>query len=208
MIKIDRKENPSFVHYNDDTVTTALKKDFFTKCYICEEFTRKHYEVDHFYPQNSYPHLINDYDNLYYSCEKCNSLRPKKQNTTSENEILDCCCVDPEQYISLRLNTKECKVDIDKIKSDRKLDYLIDNTIIFLHRIYNGEGSTSNSCEDLKEDIKDEIEGFRKKLDKYEKTKLKRASLKEIKKDLDISSSYSTFKRWIVRDNDNLNIKF
>ena len=36
---------------------------------------------------------------------------------------------------------------------------------------------------------------------KYQKTKLKRTICEELKEDLDVSSSYSTFKRWIIRDN-------
>lgn len=207
MIKINRQQNPVFTTYKDKVVEDSLKEDFHKKCYICEESTR-HFEVDHFYPQTFYTHLVDNYENLFYICQKCNKIKPKIINTHSENEILDCCEIDPSEYIKLRLNTKECKVEVTQIKDEGAINSKINETIKLLNRVYNGENSTSNSCEDLKDDIKDKLEEFRKKLDKYEKTRLKQALLDEIKNEIDIQSSYVTFKRWIIRDNSELNKKF
>jgi hypothetical protein len=81
-------------------------------------------------------------------------------------------------------------------------------TIKLLNRIYNGENSKSNSCKDLKDDIKEKIEEFRKKLDKYKTTKLKSVALKEIIEDISEKSAYITFKKWIIRDNQKLNSEF
>ncbi len=207
MVKVERKLNPTFTKYNEKNVTDSLKSDFHKKCYICEEVTR-HFEVDHFYPQVSYTHLINEYVNLFYCCEKCNKVKPKKINTSSGNEILNCCDINVEAYIKLKLNIKECKIDIIKLQENSLFDMQIKNTMELLDRIYNGKNSKSNSCEDLREEITMVVASFRKKLDKYQKTKLKRAILEELKEDLDISSSYSTFKRWIIRDNQALNNEF
>lgn len=207
MTKVDRLETPIFSRYNEKSVEDALKKDFFKKCYICEESTR-HFEVDHFYPQKFYGHLINQYENLFYICQKCNKLKPKIINTHSDNEILDCCELDPAEYIKLKLNSKECKVEVEQIKNNSILNIKISETIKLLNRIYNGEGSKSSSCEDLKSDVKEKIEDFRKKLDKYKTTKLKKVALDEIKKELGRDSSYLTFKRWIIRDNFELSQEF
>ena len=108
----------------------------------------------------------------------------------------------------MKLNIKECKIEIEQISTDKNLDTQIKNTIKLLNRIYNGEDSKSNSCEDLREDITTVVASFRKKLDKYQKSKLKRVIIEQIKEDLDITSSYSTFKRWIIKDNQVLNNKF
>lgn len=194
MVKVERTLNPTFTKYNEQNVTDSLKKDFYRKCYLCEEVTR-HFEVDHFYPQTSYTHLINEYFNLFYCCQKCNKVKPKQVNTCSDNEILNCCDIDVELYIKLKLNIKECKIEVEQIQSDRILDIQISNTIDVLNRIYNGENSKSNSCEDLRDEIKNVIVSFRRKLDKYEVSKLKRAIIEEIKEDLETTSSYSTFKR-------------
>ncbi len=207
MVKVDRELNPTFTKYNEKDVTDSLKKDFNKKCYLCEEVTR-HFEIDHFYPQRYYTHLINDYSNLFYCCQKCNKIKPKKVNTCSNDEILNCCEIDIEAYIKLKLNIKECKIEIEQISTDKNLDTQIKNTIKLLNRIYNGEDSKSNSCEDLREDITTVVASFRKKLDKYQKSKLKRVIIEQIKEDLDITSSYSTFKRWIIKDNQVLNNKF
>ncbi len=207
MIKIDRKQNPTFTKYDEQIVQDSLKIDFFKKCYLCEEVTR-HFEVEHFYPQISHPQLTNEYSNLFYSCQKCNKIKPKQTNTTQEKEILNCCEIDVEEYIKLSLNMQECKVDVEQIKEDNSLEVKIKNTIALLNRIYNGKDSQSNSCEDLKDDIIQEIEKFRKILDKYETTKLKKASLEEIEDNLKVNSSYSTFKRWIIKDNENLKKQF
>lgn len=207
MIKVERKKNPTFTKYNEKNVEEALKIDFSKKCYLCEEVTR-HWEVEHFYPQKYYSHLINNYSNLFYICQKCNKIKPKNINTNSEDEILNCCEIDVEEYIKLKLNTKVCKVEVTKLKSNTNLDIPINNTINLLDRIYNGTNSKSNSCEDLKDDIKEIIIIFRKKLDIYRTRKLKRAISRDIIKDLDITTSYSTFKRWIIRDNTTLYNEF
>ena len=207
MVKIERREHPTFTNYNDREVKESLKRDFHKKCYLCEEVTR-HFEVDHFYPQKYYTHLVNDYSNLFYCCQKCNKIRPKKINTHSDDEILDCCRVDVEAYIKLKFNSRACIIEIEQIKRDPILDIGIQNTIRLLDRIYNGKKSKSNSCEDLRDEIKETIVSFRKKLDKYGTSKLKRVLEEEIREDLDIASSYSTFKRWIIKDNPVLNQKF
>ena len=199
MIKIDRKEKPVFTKFNDKIVKESLKKDFYKKCYLCEEVTR-HFEVDHFYPQKPYSHLINDYTNLFYCCQKCNKIKPKKIDISSNNEILNCCEIDPEEYIKLSLDIVKCKIEISKIKDDQ-FSSQIDNTIKILNRIYNGENSNSNSCNDLRDEIIKEIEEFRKIIDKYYKTKLKQSAVKKIQEKVGLKSSYSTFKRWIIRDN-------
>ncbi|MFA6143351.1 MAG: hypothetical protein WCW84_10915 [Sulfurimonas sp.] len=207
MIKIERNENPKVDHYSSSLVQESLKKDFFKKCYICEEVTR-HFEVDHFYPKSHYPHLLNEYKNLFYCCQKCNKIKPKVINTHSDNEILNCCDVDPSEYIKLKLNISECKVEVSQIKMNDTLEHQIKETIALLNRVYNGENSQSTSCEDLKEEIKIKLVEFGQKLDKYQKTKLKNAISEAIREELSLTASYTTFKRWIIRDNLALNETF
>jgi len=207
MVKIDRKENPTFTHYSDENVKDALKLDFFKRCYLCEEVTR-HYEVEHFYPQKYYEYLKHKYKNLFYVCQKCNKIKPKNINIDSNSEIINCCEIEPNEYIKLKLNTKECRVEVEQIQSESNGSNRVRETIKLLNRIYNGENSKSNSCEDLKDDIKEQIEDFRKKLDKYQKSKLKRVALKEVVKEIAIDSSYVSFKKWIIKDNKELREKF
>jgi len=130
MIKVERKLSPCFSKYDEKSVKDALKIDFAKKCYLCEEVTR-HWEVEHFYPQKYYIHLINDYANLFYVCQKCNKIKPKNINTQSDDEILNCCEIEIESYIKLKLNSKECKVEVLKLQSNQDLDKSIDNTKLY-----------------------------------------------------------------------------
>jgi len=207
MIKINRKENPSFTHYSETIVRESIKKDFFKKCYLCEEVTR-HFEVEHFYPQTHYLHLINEYTNLFYCCQKCNKIKPKKINIDSENEMLNCCDIDPEKYIKLKYRSSDGYIEVTQIDSKLNYNKQIEYTIKILDRIYNGKKTKSDSFIDLRTEVKLEIESFRKKIDKYKRTKLKRAALNELQLALEISSSYSTFKRWIIKDNNSLKKEF
>ncbi|EJF07521.1 HNH endonuclease [Thiovulum sp. ES] len=201
MHKIDRKEKPIFQKYSEESVKTALKIDFKKKCYLCEEVTR-HFEVEHFYPQKDFPHLQNDYENLFYSCQKCNKIKPKTINTSSEDEVLNSCDIAVENLISLKYNSKKCHVEI--LATSQKPDQKTINTVKLLKRIYNGENSKSSSCEDLKDDIGEKVENFYKVIDEYHRTKLKRVALKKIKEELEIDKSYSTFKLWIIRNDKKL----
>lgn len=57
----------------------SLRHDFFYACAYC---TMSEYEaqairfcIDHYEPRNSRPDLINEYENLMYSCDECNSRK-------------------------------------------------------------------------------------------------------------------------------------
>jgi hypothetical protein len=178
VIKVDRKENPTFGKYDDKAVIDSLKIDFNKKCYLCEEVTR-HFEVEHFYPKIYHAHLINEYSNLFYCCQKCNKIKPKKINTEENNKILNCCDIDVEKYIKLKLNILECKIDIIKVDTLLNYDIQIENTMKLLDRIYNGTDSKSNSCDDLREDIEEIVSVFEKKLEQYQKSKLKEQFLQK-----------------------------
>ena len=56
-----------------------LRIDFFYSCAYCSimEFEAGGigFEIDHYLPQEKFPQLFNDYQNLMYSCEKCNGLK-------------------------------------------------------------------------------------------------------------------------------------
>ncbi len=90
-----------FVSYNSNKCKEYLRADFSYECAYCglkESDTGalgdEYYEIDHFVPQNPENELdkivdVHKYENLYYSCELCNS---KKSNIWSK-ELLDPCDV-------------------------------------------------------------------------------------------------------------------
>lgn len=56
-----------------------LRLDFYYSCAYCslmeQESCGYRFEIDHYYPTSKYPELESDYNNLMYSCEKCNSYK-------------------------------------------------------------------------------------------------------------------------------------
>lgn len=63
------------VKYSDQNCRDFLKEDFFDTCGYCGkkmELLKAKAQVDHFIPQSFAPKKINDYENLVYSCQKCN----------------------------------------------------------------------------------------------------------------------------------------
>ena len=74
-------------NYRDPIVVNQLKKDFLSKCYLCEQTDFGNVNVEHFVPHlNQSEELRTDWKNLYYSCSHCNGIKgPRHQ------ELLDCC---------------------------------------------------------------------------------------------------------------------
>lgn len=81
MMNIDvRSPSPASVNWKDQTQKEIIKKDFFEICYVCERYVPIDYEIDHFFPQNKFSDRENDWGNLYFSCQKCNKIKPKNTN--------------------------------------------------------------------------------------------------------------------------------
>lgn len=99
MIKIHRSPTiPKYLTEKNwerakNNVQWQLLKDFYGKCYICEDEVRKDAEVEHLLPVAVYPEHKFDWDNLFLSCSHCNKHKGARLN------IIDCCKVDPERRI-------------------------------------------------------------------------------------------------------------
>lgn len=79
-----------------------LHRDFRGKCYLCEIDQLQSVEVKHLKSHHNGKDRdrMFDWNNLFYSCSHCNSVKNKKKY---EDCILDCCQVDPEEYICQEL---------------------------------------------------------------------------------------------------------
>jgi uncharacterized protein (TIGR02646 family) len=205
MINIIRSQLPQGeIDFQNPIIREIIKNDFFRMCYLCEEVTR-HYEIDHFYPQKFYPNDVNNWDNLFYICQKCNKIKPKNINTHSHNEILNSCFDDVESLIVLRYKSTEDIVEISTDNQDDRITLKIKETIKLLRRVYNGEKDTQV---DLRQGIKNELAEFVKILDKYEKAIERFKFIYETqikqrlsKRNLNEKSSFVSFKRRVILDN-------
>jgi hypothetical protein len=182
--------------YNDNAIERQVKDDFFDKCYLCEEKVPRHLEVEHFYPQAHYPHLVHHWDNLLCICQKCNKIRPKQINTTNEDEVLNCCEEDVEVLIQLRFLAKEKKVEITGSSQQK-----IKNTIELLDRIHNGGNKTkSNSYSDLQKLIVKELAKLEEDITNLMNYQLEKPFKDKIKQRLSRQSAFMAIKRTYIND--------
>ncbi|EPH0107510.1 hypothetical protein [Enterobacter roggenkampii] len=61
--------------YNDPSVIAILKPMFFGKCYLCEQIDLSDPEIEHFVPHKEDDALKFDWNNLFYACGRCNSVK-------------------------------------------------------------------------------------------------------------------------------------
>ncbi len=198
MINIKKSKAPDKVfNHKDKDIKDKIRNDFFVLCYICEEFVPVHFQIDHFKPQNNFPELKNNWENLFYCCGKCNGMRPRNINTDG-NEVLNNCIDDVEKLIKLEYIKKTKKIKISSEHNSVK----IKNTIKLLNRIYNGIGVKNSKAPYYKRvEIKKEIEKFEKLFEKYKKNKfLFENSIKQrlSKRTKSLNSNYVSFKRQMI----------
>ncbi|EBP3338655.1 HNH endonuclease, partial [Salmonella enterica] len=71
--------------YNDTEVTEVLKPLFHAKCYLCERNEVQDAEVEHLIPHEGDDNLKYNWDNLFYSCSRCNGIKSNRHKN-----ILNC----------------------------------------------------------------------------------------------------------------------
>lgn len=84
-----------------------LRRDFDFRCAYClrHEFFfggGEAGEIDHFRPRHLFPNLLNNYDNLYWSCRKCNAVKGRTWQSADQTErglrFLDPCADDQADH--------------------------------------------------------------------------------------------------------------
>ncbi|WP_318458365.1 HNH endonuclease [Photobacterium leiognathi] len=123
--------------YNEEDVLTALKPMFLEKCYLCERDDIQDAEVEHFVPHQNDETLKYDWDNLYYSCSRCNSI---KSNT--HVNLLDCTnhMLDIGELISCMMPPAPSEKVIIRATS-RNPTVQTNNTVELLDKCYNLENT-------------------------------------------------------------------
>jgi hypothetical protein len=85
--------NPS---YQTQEVVKELQKMFHGKCYLCEKGNVDTVEVEHLIPHKDDSTLKYDWNNLFYSCRRCNSIKSTRPN------IVDITKYDVDRLIELQ----------------------------------------------------------------------------------------------------------
>lgn len=186
--------------YKCGNVLERLKNDFKNKCYLCEYNGPETINVEHFIPHKDDKNLKFDWNNLFWSCGHCNNTKHHK----FEN-ILNCTIKkhEIETAIKYQINPfpKE-KVTLTPLKDLE----IVHNTIELLDAVYNGTTKLKIiESANLRKKLLEEIRKFQDLLFDYyddrttDEDKEKCKSL--IKRMLNSSSSFTSFKRWIIRNN-------
>jgi hypothetical protein len=191
-------------NYKCGDVVPRLKADFRNKCYICEEKEISSINVEHFVPHQGNRDLMFDWNNLFFACSHCNNTKLARFT-----DILDC----------TKTNEVETKIKYEFFNSAFPKEQVIItsleasstenvNTVELLRIVYCSKTAIKiDESANIRNKISKEIREFSDLLrlyfsndglfDEAEKEKLK---LKVIKR-LSNTSSFTAFKRWIIRSN-------
>lgn len=187
--------------YNDPTVTEALKIIFYGKCYLCEQARLSDPEIEHFIPHEGNQNLKYDWNNLFYSCSRCNSI---KSNT--HVNLLD--CSNSETDVSMEIIHLAPSLSSENV-TIRGYQQVIGietrNTIALLDACFNSRntGLRGITRENLMENLLKHYTKYlvtRQTLITFESTEQEiehaKASLKAMCK---VSFPFSVFWRWHIR---------
>ncbi len=188
--------------YKCGHVLKRLKDDFHNKCYICEEREPSSINTEHFKPQKKYPKLIFDWNNLFFACTHCNSIKGVKDN------LID--CTDNSEIITDLLKFEIKPFPREKAKVTPLISRLdINSTAQLLNEVYNGTTELKNiEGLNIRNKLIREIVEFGRLLQEYYDFGLtkedKEYLQKKIKQKLSKEAPFTAFKIWIIKDNEEL----
>lgn len=158
VIRSERPQTWTNSNYKDPIVVQQLKKDFFSKCYLCEQTDFGNVNAEHFVPHlNQSEELRIDWENLYYACSHCNGIKGHRHN-----ELLNCC--DQSHSVDTSISLEAPTVPNGQIvlkntlENNSVLFELTNKTIELLDQCYNNvnSGVQQVSHQYLKEKILEE----------------------------------------------------
>src|ERR1035437_5502678 len=147
--------------YDTPPIRLAISQSFFDKCYLCEKDS-SNFNIEHLKShQNVNRALKFDWNNLFYCCRNCNSIK----STTYDN-ILDCC--DFTTIITNVISFDMDNQDIEKIAANittNNNSQQVISTVQLLNFCYDGTTyDTKNVAFETKKYLLDEMNKFKLKI--------------------------------------------
>jgi len=184
--------------YNHADVVNVLKPMFYGKCYLCERGEIQDVEVEHFDPHMKVEAKKFDWDNLYYSCSRCNSLKG-----STHKGLLDCTdeTIDVFSEIILKMSPATDD-DVTVMANSKNPSVEVSKTVQLLTLCYNSKNTALRgvSRESLIEQMYSHMITFvnsRYLLKNPSTGKTIRNDAKEvIEAMLDVKHPFSSFWRW------------
>lgn len=194
--------------YKCGCVLQRLAEDFKNKCYLCEDKTATTINVEHFVAHQDDKTLKFQWTNLFYACGHCNNIKLAKYNS-----LLNC-TTDKEIETKIRY-------DINPFPKELPQFLAIDNsehtqqTVELLSAIFNGTTPLKKlESANLRDKLLKDIYAFQRLLIEYFDYKdgelLEDANnlLPSIKLHINKTANFASFKRWIIRNNDEYTQEF
>lgn len=189
--------------YNLKDVLDRLEKDFWNKCYICEQKAPISINVEHFKAHRGNFELMFDWNNLFWVCAHCN-------NTKQQRKVFDLLlnCTDDNHDVLNWISYKLMPIphELVAIKAVKEDDTLVRNTVALLTAVYNGTTHhKEKEAANLRRLIQKELLTFIQLLMDYEDNaideELQSYARKQIKKSLRIDAPFMAFKYWAIKEN-------
>lgn len=187
-----KKENGS---YAQDDVIKQLQTDFNGKCYICEMKNLSDPQIEHLLPhkQGKDKKRKFDWENLFWACPHCNRVKNQKKY---EEGILDCCKIDPEEFLFFRLNEKYTEVGIkmENIAAER--------TAELINEVFNlqNTGMRIYASAFRLQELQKEVNVFYDKLESFKKNRNSVVARRTLKALLKRESQFAAFKRCYIQE--------
>lgn len=191
--------------YSTPEILEQLKADFHNKCYICE-FTPLSINVEHFVSHKGDTTLKFSWDNLFWSCSHCNNIK-----LGLYDNILNCTDKedDVENAIKLVMTNPLPFTEVEVIP--QRDEEKVHNTVELLKKVYNGNTHMKViESHTLRQFLASELLKFINNLSFLLTAKTKDMKLfyqMQIQEQLDDSSPFVSFKRWILKDEPHLQQK-
>ena len=188
--------------YRGEDVLIRLEEDFKNKCYLCEQKEPTSINVEHFVPHRENENLKFDWNNLFFSCSHCNNTKSDKYDNLL-NCIVETDDVENKlKYIFIAFPKKQVQIEATEQSEKSK------NTKNLLLDIYNGTTPLKKlESANLRKHLFNEIEVFQTLLQDFQKTKSEN-SKNAILVHINRASSFTAFKRWIIKDSPKLKMEF
>lgn len=191
--------------YDSADVWKALSKVFHKKCYICETSEPLDINVEHFVPHEGDEDLKFDWNNLYFSCGRCNNIKLAKYDN-----LLDCCDLNTDVVRAIKHSppstpyAKHLKIEAQYNDNKTKL------TAEFLDKVFNSEHTPNKAVSStfLRKKVFEQYNLLLEQLNNYyASTALpeeKTMAVERIKVLLKATSPYSAFISWCIIEDSEL----
>jgi HNH endonuclease len=186
-------------NYNCGDVLQRLQIDFKNKCYICEFKETPSINIEHFVPHQQNIDLKFDWNNLFFACGHCNNTK-----LAGFDNILNCTqTIEVETSIKYLMKPYPKEQVVIQALTDEERTI---QTSRLLEKVYNGHITNKiMEAANLRSHLLREIRNFQDLLCDYvddtfdfdDKANIRTKIIRAISD----SSSFTAFKRWIIREN-------